>query len=190
MTHPNTADPSNAHPPASSESLGVSLGPALREQCGGRLGPIEWFRNGWQHSGAATGFYVWNDGSGSSLDVMVKIPVGPTELEWTSRLAGFALGSASPPEAGSAAPASTDGHEPPTPLVLAAGSSVGNYDLAWLVMERLSGQTLAHEQDPSAVQDLIVAAADFHECAGEQCPIGQTPPPHEWERLIEKARHT
>ncbi|GMV25840.1 MAG: hypothetical protein AMXMBFR58_18710 [Phycisphaerae bacterium] len=158
--------------PANSESLGVSLGPALRDHCQGRLGPIEWFHNGWQHSGAATGFSTWISEDGPPVPVLVKLPVGPVELEWTVGLSQ-----------------SERVENLPTPRVLAAGSALGNYELAWLVVERLAGPTLADEHNETAIRDLLVAVADFQDAAGRCRPVEQTSPPHEWEKLIDKARH-
>lgn len=172
--------------PVASESLGASLGPALREHCKGRLGPIEWFHNGWQHSGAATGFSKWSCSDGRNLDVLVKLPVGPVELEWTTRLAGAVPGAPLPPPHEDLP---TQPQDLPTPHVMAAGVSLGNYELAWMIVERLPGDTLATEHSEEAIRDLLIAAVDFQESAVQIHPIDVPPPSHDWERLIEKARH-
>lgn len=169
----------------SSESLGASLGPALREHCKGHLGSIEWFHNDWQHSGAATGFSVWTFSDGSKADVLVKLPVGPVELEWTLRCAGVDPSGDIPEPPVAFEPAA---HDLPTPYVMAAGRSIGSYDLGWLVIERFHGSTLSHEHDELAIRDLLLAAADFQEVAGAAMPVQGTLQSHEWERHIERAR--
>ncbi len=186
MTSPSTPGPGSASTHHAAESLGASLGPALREHCKGRLGPIEWFHNGWQHSGAATGFSTWTHADGTSVPVLVKLPVGPVELEWTVRLAGLPTGPDMRPPDADPIPQPPD---LPTPHVLAAGVHVGHYELAWLVTERLAGQTLSHEHDEASIRDLLIAVADFQECATRVHPLDAAPPGHNWERLIEKARH-
>jgi RNase P subunit RPR2 len=169
----------------SSESLGASLGPALQEHCGGRLGPIEWFHNDWQHSGAATGFSTWTFSDQRRVDVLVKIPVGPVELDWTLRCAGT-------DPSGNFPEPSTDlqrlHDDLPTPHVMAAGRSIGAYELGWLVIERFPGATLSHEHDEQSIRDLLHALADFHELAHGLHPVQGSAQAHDWEKLIEKAR--
>ncbi len=167
------------------ESLGVSLGPALREHCRGHLGPIEWFHNGWQHSGAATGFASWRTGQGQSCDVLVKLPVGPFELDWTTKLAGLADESVQ----GTQVWDLPESRALATPRVMAAGRTLGNYDLAWIIVERLAGRTLADEHSERSVRDLLHAAADFHACALRVRPLDENPAPHDWVHLIDRARH-
>src|SRR5690349_1899192 len=75
-------------------SLGASLGPALVEQCRGRLSGIQWFRSTWQHGGAATGFGRWRDEHGEEIEALVKVPVGPVEYRWTTNLSLSGLGEA------------------------------------------------------------------------------------------------
>jgi hypothetical protein len=67
------------------ESLGVSLGPALHDACGDRLGDIEWFQSPWQKSGAATGRTYWRLPDGRVIDAIVKVPVGYREYYWSTR---------------------------------------------------------------------------------------------------------
>ena len=60
--------------------LAHALEPALRDACDGRLGPVRWFRTDWQRGGAATGFSTFRyDGEETPRDVVVKLPIGPTE---------------------------------------------------------------------------------------------------------------
>lgn len=147
----------------------MSLGPALVEHCGGRLGPIEWFRSTWQHGGAATGFAKWRDDDGIDTDVLVKLPIGPTEHRWTSRLSSAEPGA-------------------PTPRVVACGEALGGYDLAWVVVERLEGQTLSHGWCRASLDDLLRAAAAMQARAAQEQAVGSAPPSPDWERLIARAR--
>ena len=118
---------------ADAQSLGVSLGPTLRGVCDGRLGEINWFRATWQHGGAATGFSTWTHPDGRTTDVVVKLPVNFQEWFWTAGLGGV----------------ETDAYETddalalPTPRVFAGGEQLGEYDLAWMVMERLGSPPIA-----------------------------------------------
>lgn len=160
------------HPP-DPHSLGQALAPQLAEACGGRLGPISWFRSVWQHGGAATGFAEWRDDSGRPMPVMVKLPVGSVEYRWTTSLGR--------PEQGGDS-------ECPTPRVLACGESVGGYDLAWLVIERLTGHPLSHGMTEQSVLDLLHAAADFHEAARRVRPVDSPPATPDWAALLDKAR--
>ncbi len=157
------------HPP-DSHSLGSGLAPQLAEACGGRLGPIEWFRSVWQHGGASTGFAEWKDDSGKPVPAMVKLPVGSVEFRWSTSLG-------------------RDGAtEPPTPRVLASGESLAGYDLAWLVVERLAGNPLSQGLTDQSVLDLLCAAADFHEAALRIKPVETPPRGEDWAAQVERAR--
>jgi hypothetical protein len=151
--------------------LAPVLAPALVEACEGRLAEIHWFKSDWQRGGAATGyarFEVDTPSGRERRDVVVKLPVGPTELRFTVAL--------------SATPA-------PTPRVLAHGESVGGYDLGWMVIERLPGDPLAAEKHEDVFHELTTAAASFQKHAGEACP--DRPQPREvfdWAALTDRAR--
>lgn len=162
--------------------LGESLGPALIEQCGGRLRSLEWFRSTWQRGGAATGRAQWEEDDGRLVPAIVKLPVGPVEHRWATRLsaAGQTLAA------------------PPTPRVYAAGTSLGGYDLGWLVMERVPGPTLAQQWSRQALEALVRAAVEMQalaaavappdrEPAGSQSGLnpGTTP---DWDRFVSRAR--
>lgn len=159
-------------------SLTVALEPVLRKACDDRLGEIEWFRSAWQRGGAATGFAKFRLGD-STIDVVVKLPVGPDELRWTAAL-------------GEIEHAEWDGHDgvcKPTPRVAAWGTELGGYDLGWLVVERLNGQLLSSKLDPEAVQDVLRVAADFHDAAAKARPrIDETPRPTNWDELVGRSR--
>ncbi len=149
--------------------IAASLGPALVEHCGGKLSSIEWFRSTWQHGGAATGFATWHENGSDPLAVVVKLPIGPVEHRWTQWLSGAEPGA-------------------PTPRVIACGSSVGGYDLAWMVVERLDGHTLTHGWCKASLDDLLKVAAAMQARAAAAAPVGSAPPTPDWERLIARAR--
>ena len=163
---------------SSSHSLAESLGPALRASCSGQLGPIEWFRVSWQHGGAATGFSVWTTTSGRKIKVLVKLPIGPVELRWTR-----ALGLVQETVFESDGPCTH-----PTPRVLACGSELGGYDIAWIVTERLAPTTLSHELNESAIQDMLAALDGFHQAAFRHAPVEGQPTRENWELLLDKSR--
>jgi len=173
VTHAASQSPTAGHF-GDGMSLGSSLGPALLETCGGRLSQIEWFRSTWQHGGAATGYAHWRDDDGRQTDVIVKLPVGPVEHRWTTRLSGH--------------PGSSNGHAFTTPRVLASGNSLGGYDLSWLVLERLDGHTLSHGWCKESLEDLLHAAAHMQARAIALVPVGRPPESPDWERAIAHAR--
>lgn len=163
-------------------ALGTALGPVLRETCEGRLGEIEWFRCVWQHGGAATGFSTWQLDDGRRTPVVVKLPVGGAEHRWTTALGGRERWG----EGG--VYDSTHASALPTPRVLAEGTQIDGYDLAWLVIERLEGQPLSLALSKDAVNDLLRAAADFHMAAGAARQVEAEPRPPDWAGLLHKAR--
>lgn len=170
---PTQAELSDTH------SLSVALEPVLRDMTAGRLGEIEWFRSTWQHGGAATGFARYQLADRTTVEVMVKLPVGPAELRWT-----VALGTTDPAQWDEPAARCK-----PTPRVIASGSELGGYDLGWLIVERLNGQLLSSRLDAEAVLDLLRVAADFHDAAALARPgIDEKPRPTDWEGHIGRAR--
>jgi hypothetical protein len=159
--------------------LAQSLEPVLRSVSEGRLGPIEWFQSHHQRGGSATGFATWRTDDAGVVDAMVKLPVGPVEHRWTC-----ALGSVEPGQW-----LARWALAKPTPRVLASGTTLGGYDLAWLVVERLHGPALANDRmDEQAALDLLRAAADFQADAIRAAPLGPGPAPPDWERLLERSR--
>ena len=158
-----------------SQALAAALGPALRDACGGRLGPISWFRAAWQHGGAATGFAPFTLDNGTTIESLVKLPVGYHEHRWTCTL-GSVVDAKAP-----------DAHLP-TPLVLASGHEVGGHDLAWLVTEKLSGHPLSQGMDADGALALLTAACDFHEAAAMRRPEVDPPRTVDWETSIERSR--
>ncbi len=161
------------------------LAPTLVAATDGRLSEIEWFQSTWQAGGAATGFSTYRFDDGDAIDVVVKLPVGPAEYRWTVGL-GLCSSSAWCCPVG------------PTPSVVAAGTELGGYDLAWLVVERLKGSTLNKDLCGDGIEDLLYSAAEWYERAQRLWPIQQAlvaqssyirPKREDWPRLLAKARH-
>lgn len=159
-----------------SHQLGATLAPALVQACSGKLADIAWFHSTWQHGGAATGFAVWRTGS-REIPVLVKLPVGPVEHQWTSSLG--VCDSENFEESCS---------HSCTPRVLASGTELGGYDLAWLVVERLPGGALTHGLTEKDVGDLLSAATDFHAAAARCRPPAEAPAPPKWDEILERSR--
>ena len=162
------SDPATEMPADSPTALGSELGPALIDAADGRLGELRFFRTDWQRGGAATAIGSWRDQDGAPRAVVVKAPVGPAEYRFTTALAR------------------TDA---PTPRLAASGTELGAYDLAWLVMERLPGEPMAHGCTKRDITDFIGAAAAFY--AGALDAVGpppDTPEPVDWAALVERSR--
>jgi len=162
------------------ESIGVSLGPALHDACGDRLGDIEWFRSPWQKSGAATGRTSWRLPSGKVIDAIVKVPVGYGEFSWSTRL-------------GEVDPMwweSDESQRMPVPRVLSSGMELGGYDVAWLVQERIQGETVSKRMDGIRLDQLFLATARFHALAKNIKPAEREDREGEpdWRALLERAR--
>jgi hypothetical protein len=167
-----------SQPTAGSSQLGAALGPTLRDVCQGRLGEIAWFRSAWQKGGAATGFAPWRMDDGTALEAMVKLPVGPVEHHWTCL-----LGTVEHTRWDESAAC-------PTPRVLASGRTLGGYDLAWLVVERLPGQPLSSDMRETTVLELLAAAVGFYQSArhAEAVARERVQPHADWATLLEKGR--
>ncbi len=162
------------------ESLGVSLGPALHDACGDRLGDIEWFRSPWQKSGAATGNTAWRLPNGRVIDAIVKVPVGYSEYYWSTRL-------------GEVDPMWWESEECrhlPVPRVVAHGMELGGYDIAWIVQERIAGQTVGKDLDDERMNQLFLAAARFHTRTRAIKPAERTEPASEpdWRAILDRGR--
>jgi hypothetical protein len=165
-------------PKGDAHDLAVLLGPLLRQACADNLGPIEWFRSVHQRGGAATGFSTWRTHDARTIPVLVKIPVSPTEHRWTT-----ALG------AGDVAQWSERWSLTiPTPRVVASGTSLAGYDLAWIIEERLTGPHLPQSLDEASALDLLTAAADFQAAAMKVAPLETRPPSPDWDRILDRVR--
>lgn len=150
----------------------------LREMCSGRLGEVEWFRSPWQRGGSATGLASWSASDGAAIDAFVKFPVGPREFAWTRAL-GASEGDGW--EAGASLP---------TPRVLACGESIGPYDLAWIVTERLRGPALNHGVNEGVVRDLVATATEFHARALAVRAVSGAGEERDWDALHHQSRDT
>lgn len=183
---------------ADASGLASALEPALRAACQERLGAVRWFRSAWQAGGASTGLSSFRLDDGQSVDVVIKLPVGPIEYRWTTALGGMPHlyeritdGPINGNEAHqvelSTACACAMG---PTPRVYAAGTEIGGYDLAWLVVERLAGEPLHKSLGREAFEDLLFTAAEWYASAELLRPVASapTPPPKDWGTLLDKAR--
>ncbi len=170
--------PTPRPPPPSGDhaSLAALLTPVLRETCGGRLSDIQWFRSAWQAGGASTGIASFELRPGFTIEAVVKLPVGPSEFRWT-----VGLGEC---------PADRDVHDGPTPRVLAAGTDLGGYDLAWMVLERLPGSPLSASLSKDGIEGLLHAAAEWYARAGRLAPLGpdDSPKSEDWAALLNKCR--
>lgn len=157
---------------APAHHLGPMLEPLIRQACEDRLSEIRWFRTDWQRGGAATAFAklapaATQPSADGPLDVVIKLPIGPTEHRMLSGLASTTA---------------------PTPRVAYSGVELGGYDLAWAVMERLPGQPLAthgHKQD---FDQLLHAAALFQFHAGAKWDLTEPRNGFDWPKLLEAAR--
>lgn len=161
------------------ESLGISLGPALHDACGDRLGDIEWFRSPWQRSGAATGKTWWRLPDGRVIDAIAKVPVSYTEYFWTTR-----LGEVDPMWWDSDAC-----RHLPVPRVLASGVELGGYDVAWIVVERVAGSSVSGSFEREHFERLFEATAVFHKLALEVRPPQEATrrPEPEWDKTLASA---
>lgn len=163
------------------ESLAALLAPRLIDACERRLSPIQWFRSAWQAGGASTGYATYTLTPSRSIDVVVKLPVGPSEYRWTTRLSRAHDSTTS-----------TDQTPPPgacTPWVLASGTELGGYDLAWLVIEKMPGTPLSSKLDQTAVEDLLLTAVRWYVAAAEVAPIDAADLKREdWTTLVGRAR--
>jgi len=160
-------------------ALARSLEPVIRDSCGGRLGEIQWFKASWQRGGAATGHALWSLGDSDDVPVIVKLPVGSTELDWTVRLGDHGLDRDV-----------VDGQVPhPTPRVLGSGRKLGGHDLGWLVIERLDGETVAGDLTEQSMLGLLSAAVEFQARADAVgVPMGPAPATPDWVSALEKTR--
>ncbi len=144
--------------------FGAELAPALQKACGGDLTDIHWFRTDWQRGGALTGFATWQ----TDMPVVVKLPVPPAERAWLAHLSDF----------GDVAP-----------QLFAHGETLGGYDMAWVVMERLQHGPLGSSWDGAEFDLLIEAAGRFYAAATSSTITG-TPNGRDWHAILDHARES
>lgn len=163
--HAHPAPP--ASPPAAPNSLfGSALEPVLRQACDGRLADLSWFRTDWQRGGALTGYATYRDDDTTPRPVVVKLPVPPAERHWLIRLQH-----------------ATD----VVPRLFAHGETLGGYDMAWVVMERLPHGPLGPAWAGNAF-DLIIDAAVRFSRAAREVPLAGAPRQRDYEAIREEAR--
>jgi len=150
----------------------------LRLMCRERLGPIEWFRSTWQRGGAATGYSTWTFTDGTTAEVLVKIPVGPSEYGWTVGLGHYDNDLWNSPEVRAL----------PVPRVVAAGEMLGGYDLAWFIVEKLSGPALNQRICERVVREILCAAAEFQARAASLRAVAGAGEQRDWHGLIARSR--
>ncbi|MEM9347519.1 MAG: aminoglycoside phosphotransferase family protein [Planctomycetota bacterium] len=146
--------------------FGAALAPVLLDLCEGRLAGINWFRTDWQRGGALTGYATWRDEQGEH-PVVVKLPIPPRERRWLVQL--------SPDDV--------------TPRVLAHGSELGGYDLAWAVMERLPYGPLGTAWGAQAYELVADAAANFYARA-RLIPMGDPLAKRDWAGLLKRSKQS
>ncbi len=151
--------------PTSAEPFGAHLEAALRQACQAKLSPINWFRTAWQRGGALTGHATITADQGD-VEAVVKLPVSPGERLWLTRLQA----------AGDVAP-----------TVFADGEALGDYDMAWVVMERLAHGPLSSSWGGAQFDLLVDVAGRFYRAAGEFEVAGR-PDGRDWRAIHERAR--
>lgn len=150
------------------DSMARSLEPELREACSHRLGSISWVRMDWQHGGALTGTATYGSESGTDREVFIKFPVPGRELRWFRRL-------------------QTCGSPPIIPSLLESGESLGNHDIAWLVMERVPGMPLGAHWQEGNLRGTAEAGARLQACT-DPVPIDRPKRRNNWELWLQKTR--
>ena len=147
-------------------SFGTLLEPVLRSVCDGRLSGVGWFRTDWQRGGAVTGYATYRDDAGVDRPVVVKMPVPPCELQWLKALQGF---------------------DDVVPTLYASGEMLGGYDMAWVVMERLSFGPLGSAWKGKEFELLIEAAGRFYQATSD-FPTNTRSDHRDWDGIFDHAR--
>lgn len=156
--------------PDAALSLAATLAPALGEACDNRLSDIRWFKTDWQRGGAATGAAALEQ-DGRAVPVVVKLPVVRRELLWTQRLQE------------AAAAESANGA---APRLFASGEALGDYDLAWIVIERFEHGPLGLHWHEQHVPRIAHAVASFQKAA-LNFRVDQPPRVENWAQIVDEA---
>lgn len=165
---PSAGNPSLSSSAALESSFGANLEPVLRQVCQGRLSAVSWFRTDWQRGGAQTGYATYRDNDGVDQPVVVKLPIGPVEHRWLTRLGEL---------------------QDVSPRIYADGQSLGGYDIAWVAMERLEHGPLSSAWDGKEFNLLIEAIGRFY-AAASQFPIDQPPVDKDWQEIFDLSRQS
>lgn len=158
--------------PSEFADLAHGLEPHLLEACGGSLEELSWFTSDWQRGGSATAHGLWRTADGQ-MPVIVKVPVGGIELRWSRRLGAPEMASA---------------HRACFPRVVASGENLNGYDLGWLVLERVQGESVASDPTSKHVRLLLESVAAFQAAAQEHEQPAHAPKPPDWESILDRSR--
>jgi len=146
-------------------SMGDTFAYLLMGHTQGKLSKVRWFRTDWQRGGALTGFGQWDDGE-QIQEVVVKLPVPPVERNWLIHAQNF---------------------ENVSPKLFAHGDSLGGYDLAWVIMERMPHGPLNHHWQGREFDLLVEALGRFY-AAGEHLPLTGRPDGRNWHDILQRSR--
>jgi hypothetical protein len=163
--HPTSHERGREHSPSPS-LFGASLEPALLEACQGRLTGLSWFRTTWQRGGALTGYAKFSDSTGGDHPVVAKVPVPPRELLWLQRMQSA---------------------EHVVPRLFTSGETLGGYDFAWVIMERLPHGPLGAAWTGHEFDLAVEAACRFYR-ASSPITVDEPPPEKDWGRVFHLAR--
>jgi len=155
-------------PTADQRSLATMLAPVLSEVCEDRLGEISWFKADWQRGGAATGLSTYRRDDGTETPVVLKLPVVQRELTWIVRLQD------------------PDDPDPVVPRLYASGSTLGGYDLTWVVIERFPYGPLGLKWHDDHLTRIAEAAARFQARAC-RFTVDREPLAEPWDKLLRDA---
>ena len=153
---------------ANHKPFGAELEPVVRSVCQGRLSEIHWFRTDWQRGGALTGYAKWRDDDDQEQPVVVKLPVPPGERWWFKHLQPFA---------------------DVAPRLYADGETLSGYDMAWLVMQRMSHGPLSASWHGREFDLLVEAAGRFY-AAADQADISGLTDQRDWSAILDHARQS
>jgi len=184
------------HAAGSVGGLGESLGGMLERELSPRLSEVRAFRTAWQRGGAFTAYGVWREREGDVGEpVVVKVPVPPCEVFWLTALQEAGEKAEGPrtkdevdAEGGDAVSRGCVGGV--APRVYAHGASVGGYDLAWVVMERLAHGPINGPWGEAGIDLLLASLTAFHRATSERTrssAVGR-PAERDWAVMIERSR--
>ena len=154
------------HADARVTPFGASLEPVLLEACEGRLNELHWFRTDWQRGGALTGYGRYRSEENQTHDVVIKLPVPPVEQFWLMHL---------------------QSRQDIAPRLFAHGETLGQYDFAWVVMERLPHGPVGKKWGGVAFDLMVDAVVRFAD-ATHDVPLTGEPRRKDYESICKLAR--